>query len=473
MRLEATTVVTIVYRVISPGTIFNKEKPVASFNSPMGQVENAFIHSLGFSVAEAMQRLVTDEVLHEVDARHIHRLLAERNPTARDAVLKLEQSGGSSSRQAVTDFRNSVIRLFKEQYAHRMRPMIQTKTRKKKSNGLSSSAHRWSLNFNQVAHILAPEQGEYPSAKIKPLATIAVIKKGNKYSSCPLNLARHTPKTPKTGVPVIENVCHHLAQRVAELHVTEITRPKVILVGRGNYNPIHKMHLRHFVIARQFLEERTRLSVLGGLLVPKHATDVRQRCRTRPQEIITPRHRLAMVRAAVDGSPWLTVDSWEITRRRILDYLSTLDHIRQLFEQRFPDLVVPVRFVLLVAPEQLLRLNLGELKDAGHECITICRPQEHKRLLRQMGNRWRNVAHVVEDNALLSAELESSCSSKIRHALMSGDFDEIATKIPGATLDYIKCHHLAPKMSGIEEWTRWDRAFADGEVRFMGNYTLV
>ena len=80
---------------------------------------------------------------------------------------------------------------------------------------------------------------------------------------------------------------------------------------------------------------------------------------------------------------------------------------------------------------------------------------------------------MVEDNALLSAELESSCSSKIRHALMSGDFDEIATKIPGATLDYIKCHQLATKMSGIEEWTRLDRAFADGEVRFMGNYTLV
>ena len=148
---------------------------------------------------------------------------------------------------------------------------------------------------------------------------------------------------------MIENVCHHLAQRVAELHVTKSSRPKVVLVGRGKYNPIHKMHLRHFVIARQFLEERTRFSVLGGLLVPKHATDVRQRCRTRPQEIITPRHRLAMVRAAVGGSPWLTVDSWEITRRRVLDYLSTLDHIRQLFEQRFPDLMAPVRFVLLLS----------------------------------------------------------------------------------------------------------------------------
>jgi len=62
------------------GTMFNKAHPVASFNSPMGQVENAFIQSLGFSVAEAMQRLVTDEVLHEVEARHIHRLLAEKKP---------------------------------------------------------------------------------------------------------------------------------------------------------------------------------------------------------------------------------------------------------------------------------------------------------------------------------------------------------------------------------------------------------
>lgn len=435
------------------GTMFNKPHPVASFNSPMGQVENAFIQSLGFSVAEAMQRLVTDEVLHEVDARHIHRLLAEKNPTARDVVLKLEQSGGSSSRQAVTDFRKSVIRLFKEQYSHQSK-------KNKKSNGLS--AHRWSLNSNEVAHVLAPDQGENPPTNIKPPVTITAIKKSNKNN--------YSRKTPNTGVPVIENVCHHLAQRVAELHVTKSSRPKVVLVGRGKYNPIHKMHLRHFVIARQFLEERTRFSVLGGLLVPKHATDVRQRCRTRPQEIITPRHRLAMVRAAVGGSPWLTVDSWEITRRRVLDYLSTLDHIRQLFEQRFPDLMAPVRFVLLVAPDQLLQLNLGELKDAGHECITICRPQEHKRLLRQMGNRWRNVAHVVEDNALLSVELESCCSSKIRHALMSGDFDAIATNVPGATLDYIKCHRLAQKMSGIQDWTRWDKDFADGEVRFEGKY---
>ena len=171
-----------------------------------------------------------------------------------------------------------------------------------------------------------------------------------------------------------------------------------------------------------------------------------------------------MARAAVGGSPWLTVDSWEITRRRILDYLSTLDHVRQLFEQRFPELTLPVRFVLLVAPDQLLRLNLEELRDAGHECITVCRPQEHERLLAQMGTRWRHVAHVVEDNALLSADLESTSSSKLRRALIAGRIDDIAPKVPRAIKDYIKRHHIAEKMSGREIWTKWDKEFADGEV---------
>mmetsp|Transcript_31107 Transcript_31107/g.93253 ORF Transcript_31107/g.93253 Transcript_31107/m.93253 type:complete len:436 (-) Transcript_31107:337-1644(-) len=421
-------------------------KPVSSFSSPMGEIENTFIQSLGISMAEVVQRLVTDEVLHEIDARHIHRLLADSNVSARDVVMRLEQNGGSSSRKAVNDFRRSVIRLFQQQLPQHVRPRLNKRIQEKREND-SQQVRLPVVNRNE--HFVPRDDSDsHPS------------------DCCASESARflYTAFRPDAAVPVIENVCNHLAQRVAELDATEDCRPKVVLVGRGKYNPIHKIHLRHFVIARQYLEERTRFSVLGGLLVPKHATEVRQRCRTRPQEIITPRHRLAMVRVAVGGSPWLTVDSWEITRRRILDYLSTLDHIRQLFEQRFPGLNAPVRFVLLVTPDELLRLNLGELKDAGHECITVCRPQEHERLLRQMGTRWRNIAHVVEDNALLSADLESTSSGKLRHALISGKLNTVASKLPGVVLSYIKHHQLAEKMSGKVSWTRWDKAFADGEV---------
>ena len=68
-------------------------RPAASFSTPMGEIENTFIQRLGISVAEVMQRLVTDEVLHAVDARHIHRLLASNDKTARDVVMQLEQAG--------------------------------------------------------------------------------------------------------------------------------------------------------------------------------------------------------------------------------------------------------------------------------------------------------------------------------------------------------------------------------------------
>ena len=61
----------------------------------MGEIENAFIQRLGISVAEVMQRLVTDEVLHEVDARHIHRLLATNDKGAQDVVMRLEQAGAT------------------------------------------------------------------------------------------------------------------------------------------------------------------------------------------------------------------------------------------------------------------------------------------------------------------------------------------------------------------------------------------
>ena len=80
-------------------------RPVASFSTPMGEIENAFIQRLGISVAEVMQRLVTDEVLHEVDARHIHRLLAPNDKTAQDVVMQLEQAGRLSAPDTRVFFR--------------------------------------------------------------------------------------------------------------------------------------------------------------------------------------------------------------------------------------------------------------------------------------------------------------------------------------------------------------------------------
>ena len=98
-------------------------------------------------------------------------------------------------------------------------------------------------------------------------------------------------------------------------------REQVILVASGAFNPVHKMHLRHLYIARKYLEERTEFEVLGGLISPQHATTVRGRYRQMRSHIIPPKHRLAMARAAVGASTWLTVDPWEITRYSLPTFL--------------------------------------------------------------------------------------------------------------------------------------------------------
>ena len=257
------------------------------------------------------------------------------------------------------------------------------------------------------------------------------------------------------GVPVIDKVRATLAQRADLLTTSE--EAKVVLVARGKFNPIHRMHLRRLVMARQYLEEHTRFRVLGGLVIPKHAAEVRQSLRTRPRDIIPPRHRLGMLRCAVGASAWIAVDPYDITRRRALDYLSTLDHVRSLFDSD------TVRIMLLVAPLELLTLNLEELREAGHECITICRPQEHERLVAQLGSRWSQIAHVVEDSALLSADLEKTTTAHIRRDMTATTNPTVASMLPRAVRDYISRHKIADKMAGTIAWTKYDKSLADGQ----------
>lgn len=261
---------------------------------------------------------------------------------------------------------------------------------------------------------------------------------------------------PFQRVPVIDQVLVKVAQRIAEVPRAQLLgRTQVVLVGSGAYNPIHKRHLRMFYIARKYLEEHTEFGVLGGLVSPAHATEVRSRCRQRPKEIIPPKHRLAMARAAVGESSWITVDPWEITRRRVMDYLSVLEHVQQLFLMCFPEL--PIKLIYLCGSDGLVQLSPEDLRDRNLSCLCICRPQETDRVLKRMGSRWKNVAYVVEDAAILSQELESLNSSKVRQmAMKHGNVEAMV----GSTVSrYMKKYALGAKMSGKERWTAEDRHF--------------
>jgi len=166
-----------------------------------------------------------------------------------------------------------------------------------------------------------------------------------------------------------------VAQRLNQL--IDSPRPKLLLVGSGAYNPIHKLHLRMFYVARRYLEEKTDAEVVAGFVSPSHPTLVRQKYRTRPREIIPPRHRLELTRIAVGDSSWLTVDPWEISRRRIMDYVSLLTHTQNMMRQQFPYLEAtnqPIQILYLCKGDSILKVNPELLREKGYGCVCVCPP---------------------------------------------------------------------------------------------------
>jgi len=173
------------------------------------------------------------------------------------------------------------------------------------------------------------------------------------------------------------------------------------------------------------------------------------------KEIIPPRHRLNMARLLVGDSLWLSVDAWEITRRRIMDYLSVLHHVREVAERTWPG--VPIRIVYLTKPYGMLKLSPRALREHGFGCLCVCRPVESERLLRQMAvydslekNPWEGVAHVVEDAAMLTHELERTTSSAVRSDLMAGK--SVEAMVGPSVAAYARKHAIGDKMAGGAQW---------------------
>lgn len=63
---------------------------------------------------------------------------------------------------------------------------------------------------------------------------------------------------------------------------------------------------------------------------------------------------------------------------------------------------------------QIHHLNPAMLRAGGFGVITVCRPLEKERLLKELSPSFRNIAILVEDATILSAELEKTSSNMVK-----------------------------------------------------------
>ena len=106
------------------------------------------------------------------------------------------------------------------------------------------------------------------------------------------------------------NVCQKIVGRLRDFLVkykpsSMGVRKFAVLVGNGSFNPLTRMHLRSYFVAKQYLEAKSGYIVLGSLLSPAHGISVRERYRTNQSEILPSTHRLAIAQLLVQSSKWL------------------------------------------------------------------------------------------------------------------------------------------------------------------------
>ncbi|XP_067826461.1 nicotinamide/nicotinic acid mononucleotide adenylyltransferase 1 isoform X2 [Heptranchias perlo] len=100
------------------------------------------------------------------------------------------------------------------------------------------------------------------------------------------------------------------------------SRTEVVLLACGSFNPITNMHLRMFELARDYLHETGKYTVIKGIISPVGDG-------YKKKGLIEAHHRLAMVEKAIESCDWLTVNPWESKQE---EWVETAKVFRYLYE---------------------------------------------------------------------------------------------------------------------------------------------
>ncbi|XP_055332715.1 uncharacterized protein LOC129584544 [Paramacrobiotus metropolitanus] len=112
---------------------------------------------------------------------------------------------------------------------------------------------------------------------------------------------------------------------------------KVVLLCVGSFNPITFMHIRMFVLAKEYLYNKLQWQVLGGLVSPVHDA-------YRKKGLVSAEHRVNMVKISLNDYkvPWIKLSEWETKQVDWQRTLESLEYHRQMVnsqpEEWFPEL---------------------------------------------------------------------------------------------------------------------------------------
>jgi nicotinic acid mononucleotide adenylyltransferase len=413
----------------------SRHKSASPTSAPYKQTYSSPIITAGVPILELIRKLEDDKILSRSDRAVVNEILNDL--LIRDIATKL--------------FRDVELGIDIQASTRNLREFI----RKYKSRGSLVESPRKSsvvLSTAQPHISLSIESSPAESPQKKKNSDILTVTSSSVISS--ITDINSTINKVLTETPMYSiantNVCLKIARRLAEIiqkydPVEMGNKRFCVIAGSGSFNPVTRMHLRTYFLAKQFIESKTDMIVLGCLLSPAHSSVVLQRYRQSYAEIIPCPHRLAIAQLCVQDTKYLSIDPWEITRRRSMDYLSFLNHVDSMMKSNFPD--VNIRVIYQCKGSIVPKLSLSSMKAGNYGCVVVSRQPESENLRCCLGSRWNGVLYIAEDAAILDATMDSVSAKKVRERLMAGL--SIDTMVGDTVAEYLKVHRIGSKVEPI------------------------
>ncbi|KAH3756517.1 nicotinamide mononucleotide adenylyltransferase [Pelomyxa schiedti] len=198
----------------------------------------------------------------------------------------------------------------------------------------------------------------------------------------------------------------------------------MVLLSSGSFAPIHKMHMEMFDKAKEYLENKYYLKVVGGYLAPSSDSYVSSKL---GNDFINLSARNAMCRLAVSNSDWIDVCPWgypngRSSRQLILDYLI----------EKFPTYKWEVREIY--GADVVLRCCA--YRNSMCTWLVLGRPSHTAELARVM-EAVKNAGAEPSKIEIVPGELREVSSTAVRKAMRDNDCATLKAMLPDGVDEYV------------------------------------
>ncbi|KAJ5066571.1 nicotinamide/nicotinic acid mononucleotide adenylyltransferase 2 [Anaeramoeba ignava] len=123
------------------------------------------------------------------------------------------------------------------------------------------------------------------------------------------------------------------------------SRRKIVLLCTGSFNPIHKMHIIQFQLAKEYLESEFNYNIVGAIISPSHDKYLKRKL---GDEAIPFQERVLMCKKAILEEKlenWMIIDEWEGNQDEFLDFFEIIQIVQNRISKNFPNSKIDVIYV--------------------------------------------------------------------------------------------------------------------------------